>query len=601
MTSKPPSYAVASMVMGTAGFTVTLFSLTSSAFAVLTTAASLGKDAGVLQAQLTIQEQIFRRWGHGLGLTGSEDDLDERLKTETSLFNAVVAGLCSIRKILLDVDELKSRYGLEATDEITGRGNLLTELRATDILDGETLLHEYERRREDAEKTQKQISILKKLRWAVNDKGKFEALISLLSRFNNDLYSLISPSDAKILAKAIAGEILRTTNIVQLAIIRKAAQGSGTDVAALATRRYHASIIRQNPSEVPDMRVSGGLRCLDIKLISANGRRAVGSYQHNEQGMLKPVIIEWKFVDSTISSKEKDLLENNTRNIAYFLQQDNEPLMGTLRCLGTTGIVTESDEHKKYGLIYTLPDGVEIRELPVSLFDILPDEDDNSKYRELDLGDKFRISQMLSQALYQLLIGNWLHKSIRSENVAFFQRRSKLSTRAPRIMSTEAMFLTGYDFARPGGLRDPTQKAGNIAFDLYAHPSYRGGKVKYCQLFDIYSLGVVLLEIGLWRRIESGVTPDQTPESVRSMLIQACDQELGPAMGKPYRDAVRCCLEGGFAVEGLTLDESPEPNWEEMGSEEIANLQAKDEQLNGDLDESFYWKVVSPLAKLYAG
>jgi hypothetical protein len=600
--SKIPGYSIASLVMGTTGFTVTLFNLTSSAFTVLTTAASLGDDAGVFQAQLTIQEQIFRRWGHGLGITGSEDDLDERLRTETSLFNAVVAGLCSIRKILLNVDDLKSRYGLEATDEITGRGTLLTELRATDILDGETLLREYERRREDAEKTQKRISILKKLRWAITDKEKFEALILLLSKFNNDLYSLISPLDAKIIAKAVAGEILRTTNIVQLANIRRAALGSGTDVEALATRKYNASIILQTPAEVPDMRVSGGLKCLDVKLTAANRRRAVGNYRDTKPGVLKPVIIEWKFVDPTISNRDKDLLESNTRNMAYFLQQEkSNPLTGTLRCLGTTGIISDSDEHKKYGLIYNLPDGVGTGELPISLFDILPDEDDNNDYEELFLGDKFRIAQMLSQALYQLLVSNWLHKSIRSENVSFFQPRSNLSKRTLRSISTEAMFLTGYDFARPGGLKDPTQKAGNIAFDIYAHPLYRGGKVKYSRLFDIYSLGVVLLEIGLWRRIESGVRPDQTPDSVRSMLIQACIDELGPAMGKSYRDAVQCCLEGDFAIEGLTLGESPEPNWDEMGSEEIATLQSKDEQVNGDLYESFYWKVVSPLAKLYAG
>jgi len=601
MASKPPGYAVASLVMGTTGFTVTLFNLTSAAFTVLTTAANLGEDTGVLQAQLTIQEQIFRRWGHGLGLTGFEDDLDERLKSETSLFNAVVGGLCSIRKILLSVDELKSRYGVEGSDEITGRGSLLTELRATDILEGETLLQNYERRREDLEKTQKQISILKKLRWAIKDKDKFEDLISLLSKFNNDLYTLISPLDAKVLAKAVASEILRTTNIVQLETIRKAAQHSGTDVAAHATRRYHASVILQSPSEVPDMRVPGGLKSLDIKVTATNGRRAVGSYRDTGQAPPKPVIVEWKIVDSTITSIEKGILESNTRNLAYFLQQDNGILTGTLRCLGTTGIVTESDEHKKYGLIYILPDGVEFQQLPVTLFDIFPDEDDNSKYKELDLGDKFRIAQMLSEAVYQLFIGNWLHKSIRSENISLFQPGSNFSKRAPQNLSTMAMFLTGYDFARPGGLKDPTQKAGNIAFDLYAHPLYRQGKVKYCRLFDIYSLGVVLLEIGLWRRIESGVRQVQTPESVRSMLIQACNDELGPAMGKPYREAVRCCLEGDFAVNDMIINQDPEPKWEEMSSEEIAALQAKDERVNGDLVESFYWKVVSPLAKLHAG
>ena len=84
------------------------------------------------------------------------------------------------------------------------------------------------------------------------------------------------------------------------------------------------------------------------------------------------------------------------------------------------------------------------------------------------------------------------------------------------------------------------------------------------------------------------------------MLIQACNDELGPVMGAVYRDVVRCCLQGDIPVDRLTIDDQPEPQWEELGPEEIALLEARDEQLNGDLTTAFYWKVVRTLGKLYA-
>jgi hypothetical protein len=83
-------------------------------------------------------------------------------------------------------------------------------------------------------------------------------------------------------------------------------------------------------------------------------------------------------------------------------------------------------------------------------------------------------------------------------------------------------------------------------------------------------------------------------------LLEACNDELGPSMGRVYRDVVRGCLEGNLLVEGLSLNEEEEPNWEELDADTIAALEAKDEKMNGDLTTSFYWKVVKELGKLYA-
>jgi hypothetical protein len=593
--SKPPGYAVASLVMGTTGFTVTIYGLAVSAFEIFTSATSLGKDTSVLQAQLLIQEQLLQRWGDGLGLTKGEDELDDRLKTETRLFLAVVAALSAIKNMLLDIDKLITRYGIQNSKDLSS-DSLISELRSTQLLEGEALLREHNKRTEDAEKTQKTIGIMKKLRWAIVDKEKFETLISEVSKIINGLYSLISPMDARILAKAVAGELLRTTNLQRVLDIRSAAQGTRLDVAALATRRRRALLSALKGQSVPKMTLPGGHKSLSESKTADTGNRTVAVYK-DEEGIAKNVMVEWKALPATAPDREKSLVDQRLNKLAYFLHQEEEDRdTEVLQCVGIVN-VGQLEDQIKVGLVFELPTFTSSGSLPLCLSEILPTDDDSDPSDELDLGDKFRLAQVLSQALYSIHISNWLHKSICSANVVSFARGKRSKNTKFSVSST---FLTGYELARPSGLSEVTMGPQGHALNLYAHPAYRSGNVRYCRLFDIYSLGVILLEIGLWRRVDSDLNVRQSPNRVKEMLVQACKEELGPAMGVNYREAVRCCLEGDFSVQGLSIPTGQEPDWETMSEEEVAKAEAADERLNGDLSEAFYWKVLSPLAKLYA-
>jgi hypothetical protein len=87
---------VVGLTTGSIGFTITLYKTALELYSVFTSAASLGEDAQVLQAQLFIQEALFKRWGDGLGLTkGEVEDVDPRLKREGegTLFQAAIVGL----------------------------------------------------------------------------------------------------------------------------------------------------------------------------------------------------------------------------------------------------------------------------------------------------------------------------------------------------------------------------------------------------------------------------------------------------------------------------------------------------------------------------
>jgi hypothetical protein len=98
---------------------------------------------------------------------------------------------------------------------------------------------------------------------------------------------------------------------------------------------------------------------------------------------------------------------------------------------------------------------------------------------------------------------------------------------------------------------------------------FRGGeRYRYSRKYDFYSLGFVLLEIALWRRVkEDAFRTVMNPDSVLKVL-NSLSKDVGHRMGSKYRNAVMACL-----------------NWED-----------EDE----DIDQ-FYLKVVQPLTTCQCG
>jgi hypothetical protein len=593
---------IAGLTTGSIGFAITLYTTTLDLYSVFTTASSLGQDAHVLQAQLLIQETLFKRWGDGVGLTkGNVEDVDERLKRdgEGSLFQAVVVALSSAKQVLSDTENLKKSYGLEGSDELTGGGQLLVELQGMSLVDSAVVVEDYQRRQDEAEKMQKRVGIMQKLKWVIKDKEKFGKLVERLTGLNNGLYSLIEPLEASILAKAVVGELLRTLDLARLRVLCTAAKATSnaSDVASLAALRQKAVEITRFPDSIPDMELPGTSKGLTLFSAGRGERRTVGSYQGEKNGTPEPtklVLVEWKVIESNLTGQEKEILDTTTNSLAFFLNHNNKSEgLRSLTCIGVTKPVSQSAESIRYGLVYDLPGKSTEKKPPLSLFEMLRDDKN-----EIDLGNKFLIAQVLAQSLHELHVANWLHKAICSENVLFIRQSGASGPRGQ--ISASSVYLAGYEFSRPGRLRDPTQPAGDVVRSVYAHPAYRGGDIKYRRLFDIYSLGVVLLEIGLWQHAATSVRPGKTANDIQELLIESCEEELGPAMGRVYRNAVHCCLTGDFAVEGLNSVKEDEPNWLEMTADEIVAMEQLDEQMNADLTASFYWKVVQPLRKLYA-
>ena len=82
-------------------------------------------------------------------------------------------------------------------------------------------------------------------------------------------------------------------------------------------------------------------------------------------------------------------------------------------------------------------------------------------------------------------------------------------------------------------------------------------KKSYRKDFDIYSLGIILVEISRWKPAVSWqeARDNEDATSFRDALVEKESMELGFTMGEGYRNATIKCLKGDFDLsEGKTME-----------------------------------------------
>jgi hypothetical protein len=121
-------------------------------------------------------------------------------------------------------------------------------------------------------------------------------------------------------------------------------------------------------------------------------------------------------------------------------------------------------------------------------------------------------------------------------------------------------YLSGFDFARPARADEQTEIPGDDgAYNLYRHPATQGHgfgpRESFRKSFDIYSLGVVMVELAHWETIDKvlGLQVEKgrlrVMARVREMLLnESRMQEVGSNMGEIYEIATRKCIAGGVEL-----------------------------------------------------
>lgn len=251
------------------------------------------------------------------------------------------------------------------------------------------------------------------------------------------------------------------------------------------------------------------------------------------------VVIEWVDYDKE-AVEERFVHVRRLDDLARMMHSasDRHPDLHTIDCLGYTDDVPSS----RYGLVY---------KAPAASYDTLHTLISASDLKTPDLDERVRLAHTLTVALWSLHSLDWLHKSLCSANILFFP--SAVAASATKSTLTTALvpdisspFLVGFDASRPDMDTEMSVASRNPSIlDLHRHPASLSGlgRKPYCKVYDVYSLGLVLLEIGLWKVLQTYYKPHYSSERWRDRIIlPVLVPGLGSKTGKLYREVVERCL-----------------------------------------------------------
>lgn len=207
------------------------------------------------------------------------------------------------------------------------------------------------------------------------------------------------------------------------------------------------------------------------------------------------VWIEWKAFRPTprMNAQGRPVLApedralNLVENLTALLRLEERPVEFCVPpCLGY--YIDKSS--KRFGFVFepppTAPHGVP----PKSLLSMLGGE-------PVSLRRRLQVALQLSQCLMLFHAVDWLHKGFRSANILFFTENDRALSQA---------YITGFEYARrmtsDGTTTGPS---ADMDWAFYTHPDYLGPKRRegFKRTYDMYSLGIVLIELACWRPIHS--------------------------------------------------------------------------------------------------
>ncbi|KAF2848105.1 hypothetical protein T440DRAFT_429324 [Plenodomus tracheiphilus IPT5] len=231
--------------------------------------------------------------------------------------------------------------------------------------------------------------------------------------------------------------------------------------------------------------------------------------------------------------------------LAYLLRQRKDPLLHALPCDGWT----IDAERNQVAFLFAVPKDTE--GMPSSLLSVY----ENQAFRP-SLGERFNLAKGLANSVSELHLVKWVHESIRSENILLLLRSGSpdVSTSAPTRLDFSQPWVMGFEFSRPELDFSSGRSDNDVARNVYRHPERQKHPQKpFAKIHDIYALGVVLLEIGLWRPVLSlekdSFKRVSDPRTIQNYLIKKAEKSLPFQMGDRYKDIVVRCLTGNFDVD----------------------------------------------------
>ncbi|KAL2017033.1 hypothetical protein VTK56DRAFT_2677 [Thermocarpiscus australiensis] len=600
--------SVAGLAIGVASIGLQVYTACIQGIQLLVTASNFPEDCRYLNLRLRMEQQRLFAWSETSGLL----DLDAKNQERILESNTFVLHRQTVLDLLVQVEclfkEFKEHQQRNKRLQTTPDHDQVLQRPEKDAADANFPLSQ--RRRDFIKKAmlnlkEKSQEAAQRLRWVSFDKAAFELLLSRFSTLNDSMTSIldarmqveihhtvqdtnrgvlqlhhkITDLSRLVMALSIKLESSSPLPAPHMSVAQKRANADSLQLLSQLAKfkAFNESIESNNkktpwdeatamflelgrPDEQKRLVLDRSMIELDPAAEESDLPRCEATL-HLPNGVKKKVWVEWKEYDRQKPgdlSPPKNVIFERVRKLAALLNHTPKPeAFRTPHCLGffdkASADGTEDEEdilNMRLGLVFERPldDGLHTSLPPVSLRELLQNS------RKPRVTERVKLAHAISNCLLYLHAVNWLHKGLRSHNIIFFR------TTSGHVDYTKP-YLSGFDFSRPARADEMTDIPGpsdDVEYNLYRHPLAQSTnpeeRERFKKSFDIYSLGVLLVEIAHWATVEKVLGIDTNAARGRpsialrvreNLLAEEQIAELGACMGAVYETAARKCIAGG--------------------------------------------------------
>ena len=434
----------------------------------------------------------------------------------------------------------------------------------------------------------------KAIDWSLFDKAKILNMLETYSEWTQRLRQSMTLMTEKMLLKGLA----------KFADFANTQQAKDLGLKEVATRQL---LIQKAPD--------GSFAALEGSFVEGSERAVapnvkVAKFQASWSLKPKEVVLEDRKYDralqqaiDTNDEKRVEQLKSSLKNLAWLLHNSpfpedtdddavisaRHPTLLTLRC---TGYIDQPSESRMQ-FIYEPPQMSLVQEkLAITTLHSLimgtgPNiEPEKHQFLSLwhdfwsgnreratrghmqkpSLRNRFFLAHALALTVLNIHSSGWVHKNLWSHAIIIIPS----ANRSQRSGSQHLVpYVAGWGVARPTSA-DSTEMREDMQIEpnLYRHPQrQQQPSIKFTFIHDVYSLGVLLMEIGLWktvgnvfrRPIEWAARNRKAPkiDLVQVAWAETLKEDVQREMGDVYAEAVGRCLMGTF---GIDKDDANETN-----------------------------------------
>ena len=261
--------------------------------------------------------------------------------------------------------------------------------------------------------------------------------------------------------------------------------------------------------------------------------------------------VEWQDREVMIKNNEVRI-----RLLVHLLQKRKPASFRSPICIG---YVKRSfvDNTIQYGLVLAYPEqslNAGLMARMSTLRDLLQE-----KNAQPSLSDRVSFCTVLARCIQDFHTVGWLHKGIRSKNVVFMVEENE-------AVKFDKPYLIGFGLARPDVLEGLTirPKVPDNYEEIYRHPNaqFLGYSSGYRRSYDLFSLGIVFIEVIMWKPIEeilgwdlNSINQIKLRQVTDTLHKEQYSKRIAVVAGNSFAQVVDRCLRSD-AIEIQAINES---------------------------------------------